>query len=93
MARRWVAGIGQLLLAVTGFCFVVWWFGAVLVQYYRAMDFSKQTQTHSVAWIGLTGAALFIAAWFWALITSISIMRQARREEQAAALAELQRPL
>jgi hypothetical protein len=92
-ARRWVAGIGQLLLAVTGFCFVVWWFIALLVQYYRTMDFSQQTQPRPVAWIGWTGAGIFLASWLWALVTSISILREARRNEQAQALAELQRPL
>ena len=92
-ARRWIAGIGQLLLAVTGFCFIMWWFVALLVQYYRTMDFSQKAEPRPVAWIGLTGAGIFLASWLWALVTSISILREARRDEQAKSLAELQRPL
>jgi len=34
MAGRWIAGIGQLALALAGFVMVVVWFFEVMIQYY-----------------------------------------------------------
>ena len=86
VARRWVAGAGQLLLALTGFCFVIAWFVAVLIQFYGQIE--GNVKPHPVGWIGETGAVIFFAAWLWAWVTSISLLREARRN----AIAELQRP-
>src|SRR5208283_1639333 len=65
MAGRWIAGLGQLALAVAGFVMVVVWFFAVMVQYYGQI--TGDVSTHPAGWIGETGAILFIASWFWAL--------------------------
>ena len=81
MARRWIAGMGQLLLAVAGFVLVVKWFFETLIQLYDQID--GDATPHSVAGIGETGAVLFIMAWFWALVTSVSLMVRAKSEEPA----------
>lgn len=82
MAERWLAGVGQLLLAVAGFVLVVMWFFETIVQLYDQMD--GNPAPHSVARIGETGAVLFVIAWFWALVTSISLVMRAKSEEPAA---------
>jgi hypothetical protein len=82
MAGRWIAGIGQLLLALAGFVFVVVWFFEVMSEYYGQI--SGDVQPHPVGWIGEIGAVLFIAAWFWALVTSISLVTRANSEEPPA---------
>jgi hypothetical protein len=79
MARRWIAGAGQLLLSVTGFAFVVAWVAAASVQLYRQIQYD--TQPRPVGWIGEIGAAIFALAWLWALVTSLSLLREARRNE------------
>lgn len=79
MAGRWLAGIGQLALAVAAFAMVVVWFFEVMVQYYGQV--TGNVQMRSVGWIGEIGAILFVASWFWALVTSISLMRQAKAGE------------
>lgn len=79
MAGRWVAGIGQTLLAVIGFCLVVAWFVMVIAQVYR--QFNSETPTRSVAWLGEAGALVFVLAWFWSLVTSLSLIREARAKE------------
>jgi hypothetical protein len=79
MAGQWIVGIGQLLLAVAGFVLVIVWFFETLIQLYGQMD--DNVTSHPVAWIGETGAALFIVAWFWSLITSISLVVRAKSEE------------
>jgi 4a-hydroxytetrahydrobiopterin dehydratase len=76
MARRWVAGAGQLLLSVVGFILIlVWFYKLVIVQFYGQMNGAVVTQP--VGQIGLTGAILFMAAWVWTLFTSISLLRNA----------------
>ena len=79
MAGRWIAGIGQLILAISGFAFVAVWFFEVMVQTYQQID--GETAPHDVGWIGKTGAILFMASWFWALITSISLIMRTKSEE------------
>jgi uncharacterized membrane protein (DUF485 family) len=89
LAGRIVAGIGQLMLAVTGFTLVVAWFIKVLIQFYSLMDLNSNVQPRSVAWLGLTGFGVFAAAWLWALVTSLGILREGRR----SAAAEFEKPI
>ncbi len=77
MAGRWIAGSGQLGLAVAGFVMVVVWFFKVMIQYYGQI--SGDVQPHPVGWIGITGGILFVASWFWSLVTSVSLFFEARR--------------
>ena len=81
MAGRWIAGIGQLALAVAGFVMVVVWFFEIMIQYYGQV--AGDVQVRSVGWIGEIGAILFVASWFWALVTSLSLLRQAKADGQA----------
>ena len=81
MAGRWFTGTGQLLLAVAGFVLVVIWFFETMGQVYDQID--GVSTPRSVAGIGETGAMVFIAAWFWALVTSISLVARAKSEEPA----------
>jgi hypothetical protein len=81
MAGRWIAGSGQLAVAVAGFVLVVVWFFKVMIQYYGQI--TGDVQPHPVGWIGVTGGVLFVASWFWALVTSISLFFEARRNTAA----------
>ena len=78
MAGKTVAGAGQLVLAVTGFVLVcVWFYEQVIVQFYGQMD--GNVKVVPVWQIGLTGAVLFVAAWLWSLVTSLTLLREARQ--------------
>ena len=79
MAGRLLAGIGQLLLAVAGFVMVTGWFALLAVQTYNQLI--NDAQSKSAAWLGEAGAVLFIAAWLWSLVTSLSVLREARATE------------
>jgi hypothetical protein len=79
MAGRLVAGIGQLLVAVAGFALVMLWFALRMSQLYS--EVVDDVQPQSVAWVGEAGAALFAAAWLWSLVTSLSVLREARASE------------
>ena len=81
VAGRYFSGTGQLLLALTGFsCFIVW-FVAIMRQFYGQIQ--GNVEVKPVGWIGWTGLVVFAAAWFWALITSISLMREVKRNHTA----------
>lgn len=90
MAGRLVMGVGQLMLAVAGFGFIVVWFLALLRQYYGQII--GDVPVTPIAWLGETGAVLFIAAWGWSLVTSISLVREARRNVPTV-FAEIPPPL
>ena len=79
MAGRYVAGAGQLLLALIGFGLVLAWFCVFFFQMYQQVD--SDTAPKSVAWLGEAGAVIFLAAWLWSLVTSLSLLREARENE------------
>jgi len=80
LAGRYLAGIGQLLLALAGFGMVVGWFGIVLLQLYS--DLQGQAQPKPMGWMGAAGALTFAASWLWALVTTFSILKEAREKDQ-----------
>ena len=79
MARRWIAGTGQLVVCVAGFILILVWFFKIMAQYYGQI--SGDVATPPVGWIGETGGILFTAAWLWSLVTSISLLIQAKKNE------------
>src|SRR5437868_9530549 len=79
MARRYVAGTGQILLALIGFGFVVAWFVGLASQMYQL--FNGEETERSIAWLGETGGAVFATAWIWSLFTSMSLLREARTNQ------------
>ena len=74
MARRWVAGVGQLILAVAGFGLMLGWFVKLMTDYYGPM-FDQQSAPHLDFRLLKWGAAIFAAAWGWSLVTSIQLLR------------------
>ena len=86
MAGRWIAGTGQLLLAVAGFVLIILWFFETMVQAYNQIN--GDAAPHSVAGVGEMGALLFLIAWLWALVTSFSLMSRAKSEEPAVPQAD-----
>jgi hypothetical protein len=84
MAHRWIAGLGQLLLALTGFGLITAWFCLLVLQFIQALTEAGQPPSgHPVTRLAFSGAAMFAVSWFWALITSMSLMREARENEKA----------
>jgi hypothetical protein len=82
MGRRWIAGTGQLILAILGFALVVFWFFEIMAQSYGQI--SGDVAVKPVGWMGGIGAILFVASWFWALVTSLSLLAQAKKDETPA---------
>ncbi len=79
MAGRWIAGTGQLLVFLAGFAIYCEWFIASLKQYYSLMY--SDTPVEPIGWnhTAWLGVAVCVAAWFWSLVTSISLMHEASR--------------
>lgn len=77
LARRWLAGSGQLILALTGFTLVLVWFGQMMIRYYGLMfgdGASQRPIPMNNLWLG---AFVFVLAWCWSLVTSFSLLREA----------------
>ncbi len=81
MGRRWVAGAGQLGIFVAGFVFFAIWFVEVMRSYYGQM-FDGGGNTYIRHWLALTGIILCACGWLWSLVTSISLIREAKRNER-----------
>lgn len=80
MAGRWVAGIGQLLLSLAGFCLVLAWFFLVMTRVMQQIN-GEVNSRGSVSWLGEAGALVFAAAWLWSLVTSLQLLHEARAQE------------
>jgi len=76
-AGRWVAGLGQLVLVLSGTAMGLIWFFKELSQYYGLMFGDEKPK--AVGWIGEIGAVLFVISWAWAGVTSISLFRDASK--------------
>lgn len=77
LARRWIEGVGQLLLSLAGFTLVLVWFVQMMISYYGQM-FGDGTVRQTTGLTNLVlGAVLFALAWCWSLVTSFSLLRQA----------------
>jgi hypothetical protein len=83
LARRFVAGTGQLLLALAGFGLSTDW----MLRLYYALIVQQLDQPEpprAPDWMWTWGLGLFGAAWCWALATSVSLYRQAKTMSPAA---------
>ena len=82
LARRKLAGAGQLLLALGGAGLLVLWVG--LLSYRLTMAELGGTAVRPAPdWMWQWGLGLFIASWFWALATSFGLWLQARQSDSA----------
>ncbi len=75
LAGRWMAGAGQLLLALAGCAFILVWFVAQIHQLYGQID--NDVPVQPVGYLFTIGAILFAVSWFWSLLTSLSLIREA----------------
>ncbi|MEO5803751.1 MAG: hypothetical protein ABIR24_09480 [Verrucomicrobiota bacterium] len=74
IARRFVAGSGQLFLALVGFfLFIGWWIQKMRVFY--GQMFGTDLPADAGTQLGKWGITIFTLAWVWSLVTSIQIMR------------------
>ena len=85
MARRLVAGIGQLILFLAGFGLFLGWFVDEMRQFYGMMFSDGEVHLHLK--YAFAGIALAVLAWLWAWVTSLSLLREARRNEREGVLA------
>jgi 4a-hydroxytetrahydrobiopterin dehydratase len=79
LAGRWIAGTGQLLLAIVGFTLVMIWFAKEMVGYYGQVFSDTPTKSATPLTLLFAGIGIFAAAWCWSLFTSFSLLRQASR--------------
>lgn len=86
MAKRFVSGTIQLVLGILGFSLILLWFVSEMSQLYSLVNLdAKPKPMNWLAWVGMS---LFAVAWFWALATSVSILREAKEMEARAFLGE-----
>ena len=81
MGGRIIPGVGQLALAILGFVFVTVWFLQTMKQYYSLAGEDYVQVQVSYAHYGIAGFLFFAASWLWSLLTSISIVRNAKVPE------------
>lgn len=84
LARRFVAGAGQLGIFLAGFILFVLWFVDEMRQFYGMMF--SDNEPHARNWLAVAGVALCVVGWLWALVTSLSLMREAKRNERGGKL-------
>jgi 4a-hydroxytetrahydrobiopterin dehydratase len=75
LCGRWIAGSGQLVLAIAGFTLVLVWFFKEMIPYYGLM-FSDEPPHPPNFKLLEAGALLFAAAWLWSAVTSVSLLRE-----------------
>jgi len=80
LARRWIAGGGQLALALVGFALFLVWFVKEMTQFYGQI--SGNVEVRPIGKFLVAGLVLFALAWIWSAATSLSLMREASAGKQ-----------
>jgi 4a-hydroxytetrahydrobiopterin dehydratase len=80
LARRWFAGVGQLILSVAGFTLFMVWFFKEMGQLYGQI--SGNVEVRPIGNFLLTGMILFVVAWVWSAVTSFNLVREASAGKQ-----------
>ena len=75
VAGRRLAGVGQLIIAVAGFCLIIAWMVLNTLQLYNQAVRGAPPQP--VGRVGIAGTLIFAASWLWAWVTSYQILRTA----------------
>lgn len=73
---RWIAGSGQLLLAVAGFTLILLWFFKEMIPYYGLMFSDVPPHLPGLKML-VAGGNVFAIAWLWSVVTSFSLLREA----------------
>ena|SRR5438874_4439431 len=84
VARRWIAGTGQLVLFLAGFTIFIVWFIKQMIQFYNQI--TGNAPAHPIGWIFLLGSSLCLVAWIWSLFTSLGLIRQAEKENESKSM-------
>ena len=82
LCGRWVAGSGQLVLAIAGFTLFVIWFVKDMSQYYGQI--TGDVEVRPIGGFLVSGLSLFGAAWLWSLLTSFSLLREVSSASRSA---------
>jgi hypothetical protein len=82
VARRVVAGMGQLLLALAGFVLIIGWMFE-LFRRVALQQLGEPVSPDASGWMGRWGLIFFGAGWLWSLVTSISLLRQVKADKPA----------
>ena len=77
MARRMLAGTGQLALALIGFFLLCAWIMQWTYRIFQA-QLGETALTAVPDWFWKYGALFFGVGWMWSLVTSISLVRHAK---------------
>ena len=80
MARRFIVGTGQLLLALAGFVLIMIWMFSLLHRV-TMEQLGEPVPPKASGWMGKWGLICFGASWLWSLATSLSLLRQAKADE------------
>ena len=80
LARRWIAGGGQLALALVGFALFLVWFVKEMTQFYGQI--SGNVEVRPIGKFLVAGLFLFALGWIWSAVTSFSLMREASAGKQ-----------
>ena len=84
MCRRWLEGAGQLIIALVGAVLICIWFFREMAAFYSTAAFTETPMSPPDAKMLLAGSVLMAASWFWSLVTSLSLMREAKNEKLEA---------
>jgi hypothetical protein len=81
MGGRIVPGLGQLLLFILGFLLFLFWFLRTMHNYYSLLSGDIDNPGPSYTRFLISGLLFCTAGWLWALLTSISLLREGKTNE------------
>jgi hypothetical protein len=81
MGRRFFAGAGQLILALAGFFLMLGWMFKLFYRVFQE-QLGGPVPQNSSGWMLKWGLIVFGAGWLWSLVTSVSLLWEAKMDER-----------
>lgn len=81
MGGRLIPGLGQLLLFLFGFLLFLYWFLRTTHQEFSLLTGDIDMPGPSYTKFAISGLLFCAAGWLWALLTSISLLREGKANE------------
>ena len=82
-AGRRIAGIGELIFALTGLFLLFAWMVEWMIRIFQS-ELGEDLSPVPTAWLWRSGVICIVISWVWTIVTCVSLMREARANEEAS---------
>jgi hypothetical protein len=82
-AGRIIAGIGEMFFALAGLFLLFAWMAKWMIRIFQS-ELGENLSPVPSTWIWKSGVLCIVISWIWTIITCVSLIREAKKNEEAS---------